>query len=379
MSAASSPTSFRTESDGFFTNAEKEEFHYTVFAPSRTAPPPAETDGSVPVLLCVHGAGMSGDCFFRLARELQRRSEVSKDDQVSSPLPPPASSGKGLPPMSESASLAMEAVAEVRGDDMDMHILTYDMRCHGQSTFAGGENHLDMEVLMEDFLNFLRYAKEELFPNSHFFLLGHSLGGAVVARALSGNKAAQKRVSGFLMVDTVEGTAQMSLAHMSDYLKRRPSYFPAVDDAVAWFLHFGGMQSAQGAAVSVPPLLKQNPTTGQWHWRTDLHKMEAVWGGWFKGLDDAFVSLPCAKMLCTANAERLDKALTVAQMQGKFQFEVIGNGCGHYVMDDATATLAAKVRRFVKRNELLAQKLRYLNMTVPKDYLSTTTTAKPPN
>jgi protein phosphatase methylesterase 1 len=376
MSIASSPAAAPLEVDGFFTNGKDEKFHYTVFAPSITAVPPANTDGSVPVLLCVHGAGMSGDCFFRLARELQRRADASSDGQ-SSPMPAsPALSGRGVSPLSQSVSLAMELAAETRGDDMDMHIITYDQRCHGQSTFAGGEDHLEIELLMDDFIEFLQYAKQELFPHSHFFLMGHSLGGAVVARALSSNKAAQERVSGVIMVDIVEGTALMSLSHMTEYLKKRPNSFPSVEDAEAWFLHLGGMQNAQGAAVSVPPLLRQNPETGMWHWRTDLRKMESVWGGWFKGLDAAFVSLPCAKMLCTANAERLDKALTVAQMQGKFQFEIIGNGCGHHVMDDATATVAAKVRRFVKRNEVLAQKLRLMNKRIPTHYNNTTI---PPN
>lgn len=376
MSAVPTSAATSAEVDGFFTNTNGEQFHYTVFAPSISAAPPPSTDGNVPVLLCVHGAGMSGDCFFRLARELQRHGDGASEGRAPPSPPPSGPAGIKFPPMSQSASMAMEAVAEARGDDMDMHILTYDQRCHGQSTFNGGEDHLDISVLMDDFLNFLHFAKETLFPNSHFFIMGHSLGGAVVARALSGNKPAQSRISGVIIVDIVEGTALLSLSHMNEYLKKRPNYFPEREDAVAWFLHLGGMQSPQGAAVSVPPLLKRNPETGLWHWRTDLRKMEGVWGGWFKGLDEAFVSLPCAKMLCTANAERLDKALTVAQMQGKFQFEIIGNGCGHHVMDDATATLAAKVRRFVKRNEVLAQKLRLMNMRIPTHYNNTTI---PPN
>ncbi|KAL7699969.1 hypothetical protein N2W54_004470 [Lotmaria passim] len=366
MSTAASPASPSAEVDGVFTNAKGEQFHYTAFAPSLTTAPPSNADGNVPVLLCVHGAGMSGDCFFRLARELQRHGNIADDSQASSLQP----FEKGLSGFSPSASLAMEAMAEARGEDMNMYVLTYDQRCHGQSTFDGGEDHLEIEVLMEDFLAFLQFAKQELYPNSHFFLMGHSLGGAVVARALSSQKAAQDRISGVLMIETVEGTAQMSLAHMAEYLKKRPNCFPSLEDAEAWFVRFGGMQSVQGAAVSVPPLLTQNKETGLWQWRTDLRKMESVWGRWYKGLDEAFVSLPCAKMLCTANTERLDKALTVAQMQGKFQFEVIGGGCGHYVMDDATNTLAAKVRRFVKRNEVLAQKLRLMNMRIPTHHSS---------
>lgn len=92
--------------------------------------------------------------------------------------------------------------------------------------------------------------------------------------------------------------------------------------------------------------------------------MENVWDGWFVGLDDAFIALPFPKMLCLANIERLDTKLIVAQMQGKFQFEVMGNNCGHYIMDDAPSALAAKIQRFVKRiegmKETLQQRLRKL-------------------
>ncbi|CAJ1032403.1 Alpha/beta hydrolase family/Serine aminopeptidase, S33, putative [Leishmania lindenbergi] len=263
--------------------------------------------------------------------------------------------------MPRSAYEAMTSSAEAHGDDIDMHVMTYDQRCHGRSTFGGGEDHLSIEVLMRDFLDVLQYAKTELYPTSNFYVLGHSLGGAIVTRALSGNKSGLDRVSGVLLVDVVEGTAQLSLQHMKSFLKNRPNTFPEVKDAVVWFLRMGGMQNPDGAEVSVPPLLQQNPNTGLWEWRTDMHKMESVWDGWFTGLDEAFISLPCAKMLCTANAERLDKALTVAQMQGKFQFEVIGNGCGHYVMDDATQAIVTKVRRFVKRNEVLGQKVQLIN------------------
>ncbi|CCW62758.1 unnamed protein product, partial [Phytomonas sp. EM1] len=118
------------------------------------------------------------------------------------------------------------------------------------------------------------------------------------------------------------------------------------------------MRSAAGAAVSVPPLLREDPAhPGGVVWRTNLAAMAGVWGEWFTGLDRAFVGLPVVKMLCLASAERLDTELMVAQMQGKFQLEVIGNGCGHYVMDDAPAELGSKIRRFVSRILTLSERL----------------------
>ncbi|EPY35710.1 protein phosphatase methylesterase 1 [Strigomonas culicis] len=259
----------------------------------------------------------------------------------------------------------MVANSDAEAEDIDMVVVTYDMRCHGLSTFAGGEEQLSLGVMVADFVDVLRFVLEEVCPAGEAFVLGHSVGGSVVAHALADHKKETKgRVSGVILVDVVEGTAKMSLHYMNDFLRKRPGHFATVKEAQTWFLQHGGMRSAEGAAVSVPPLLTTATVGGEcvFVWRTDLQKMEHVWGGWFDELDKKFVSLPYSKMLCLANADRLDTELTVAQMQGKFQFEIIGNNCGHYIMDDATATIAAKVRRFVKRIVVLTRKLHAVNM-----------------
>ncbi|CCW70589.1 unnamed protein product [Phytomonas sp. Hart1] len=144
---------------------------------------------------------------------------------------------------------------------------------------------------------------------------------------------------------------------MPDFLARRPTTFTTEKDAQTWFLQHGGMHTADGAALSVPPLLRKDPLTGLFVWRTNLLKMSKVWEGWFNDLDKAFVSLTMVKMLCLANTERLDKYLTVAHMQGKFQLEVFGNSCGHYIMDDAAVELGLKIKNLVNRITLLSEKL----------------------
>jgi len=54
-------------------------------------------------------------------------------------------------------------------------------------------------------------------------------------------------------------------------------------------------------------------------WRIDLGHTEKHWPGWFKGLSAKFLELPVDKMLLLAGIDRLDKELTVGQMQGMFQ------------------------------------------------------------
>lgn len=69
-------------------------------------------------------------------------------------------------------------------------------------------------------------------------------------------------------------------------------------------------------------------------WRTNLSKSEVYWRGWFEGLSDLFLSAPCqAKLLLLAGIDRLDRPLTVGQMQGKFQMQVLPDS-GHAVHED---------------------------------------------
>jgi hypothetical protein len=56
----------------------------------------------------------------------------------------------------------------------------------------------------------------------------------------------------------------------------------------------------------------------QYVWRIDLGQTEKYWSGWFKGLSNTFLNCPVPKMLLLAGIDRLDKDLTVGQMQGEF-------------------------------------------------------------
>ena len=52
-------------------------------------------------------------------------------------------------------------------------------------------------------------------------------------------------------------------------------------------------------------------------WRIDLKETECHWQGWFDGLSKLFLSISVPKMLILAGVDRLDKQLTIGQMQGK--------------------------------------------------------------
>lgn len=50
-------------------------------------------------------------------------------------------------------------------------------------------------------------------------------------------------------------------------------------------------------------------------WRTDLHASSPFWQGWYEGLSEAFLAVAAPKLLLLAGTDRLDRALTIGQMQ----------------------------------------------------------------
>lgn len=68
---------------------------------------------------------------------------------------------------------------------------------------------------------------------------------------------------------------------------------------------------------SLPPPDKTTTLQAKkYTWRIDLAKTERHWAGWFNGLSVAFLNVPAPKMLLLAGVDRLDRDLTVGQMQG---------------------------------------------------------------
>jgi protein phosphatase methylesterase 1 len=117
------------------------------------------------------------------------------------------------------------------------------------------------------------------------------------------------------------------------------------------------------APVAAAPAVTQSsqdtsksPSTsasGVYGWRIDLSRTDKYWKGWFEGLSKMFLSCPIAKLLLLAGVDRLDKELTVGQMQGKFQLQVLPQ-CGHAVHEDNPDKVAEVFAAFLVRNRLVA-------------------------
>jgi protein phosphatase methylesterase 1 len=93
------------------------------------------------------------------------------------------------------------------------------------------------------------------------------------------------------------------------------------------------LKNIDSAKVSMPTKVVEVKDDGGnifYQWKVDLLKSEQYWMNWFKGLTNSFLSIKVPKILMLAEKERMDKDLTIAQMQGKFRVVVLHN-VGHYM------------------------------------------------
>lgn len=92
----------------------------------------------------------------------------------------------------------------------------------------------------------------------------------------------------------------------------------------------------------------QDTPKAKYKWRIDLSKTECHWPGWFKGLSSLFLNCSVPKLLILAGIDTLDRELTVGQMQGKFQMQVLPQ-CGHAVHEDVPEKVAEILASFMVR------------------------------
>ncbi|KAL7754323.1 Protein phosphatase methylesterase 1 [Sorochytrium milnesiophthora] len=234
---------------------------------------------------------------------------------------------------------ALLAQAATEADHCD--VVAFDARGHGETQCA--DETLSLEQLGADMAGIIRKVYPGKLP-SELVLAGHS----VVHDKLLPFGA----VLGVAVLDVVEGTAVESLSSMRHYLAARPSSFASMDDAIRWSVETGTIRNRESARVSVPGQLVQRSGTQRFFWRTNLWATEPQWQKWFQGLSAKFLACRAAKVLVLAGTDRLDKDLTIGQMQGKFQMVVLP-ACGHAVQEDDAVQTASTLLEFLRRNKRL--------------------------
>jgi len=239
------------------------------------------------VFICLHGAGHSAQSFACVAREIKQFATI----------------------------------------------VAFDFRGHGFSKVQQGSEDLSVDTLVYDTLKVLSYV-QEVFPDFTIVIMGHSMGGSVACKATEKalKESLSPKIQGLIVIDVVEGTAIEALPFMDQIVKSMPKSFPNLEAGIQWAFKSNTVRNIASAKVSIPPQLVESET-GKWVWKVDLLASKDHWLGWFKGLTSSFLNISVPKILLLAGAERMDKELTIAQMQGKFRLKVVYD-VGHSVQED---------------------------------------------
>ena len=131
---------------------------------------------------------------------------------------------------------------------------------------------------------------------------------------------------------------------MKQIIQKRPEQFSSITEATRWAID-NNYTSESNATNNLTHQLIKNGNT--FIWRTNLMKTAPWWEEWFTELSTKFMSCKVGKLLVIAHTNRLDTPLTIAQMQGKFQLEILQKG--HQLHEECPKELAEIIIHFYKR------------------------------
>uniref|UniRef100_A0A671PCZ1 Protein phosphatase methylesterase 1 n=1 Tax=Sinocyclocheilus anshuiensis TaxID=1608454 RepID=A0A671PCZ1_9TELE len=253
-------------------------------------------------------------------------------------------------------------------------VLAMDLRGHGVTQVRHADD-LSTLTMSRDVANVVRATYGEIPPP--IILVGHNVGGAIAVHAAGG--ALLPSVVGLVAIDVVEGSAMEVLHSMQNFLRGRPKSFKSIDHAIEWSVKSGqirNLESAKGLSthallvltllcslnerVSLRCEVEEGDSRNRcacvlqpcsvYSWRIDLSKAEKYWDGWFRGISNLFLSCNVPKLLLLAGIDRLDRDLTIGQMQGKFMMQVLPP-CGHAVHEDIPDKVADALASFMIRHK----------------------------
>eukprot|EP01128_Nolandella_sp_AFSM9_P007036 TRINITY_DN3758_c0_g1_i1.p1 TRINITY_DN3758_c0_g1~~TRINITY_DN3758_c0_g1_i1.p1 ORF type:complete len:321 (-),score=34.33 TRINITY_DN3758_c0_g1_i1:127-1038(-) len=225
------------------------------------------------------------------------------------------------------------------------HIVAYDFRGHGATTVP--QANMTLANVVADSVAVLNHVFPDGIPK--LTVVGHSFGGAVAVHTASALPSGI--VQALVVLDVVEGTALASIASTMNTLRSRPQKFDSVKSAIFWATSSATVRNRESARVSIPPQLVEDED-GIFRWKTNLEETSKYWKEWFTGMSAAFLAVPAPKLLCIAGTDRLDTALTVAQMQGKYQMAVMPS-TGHSMQEDAPQHVTDTLVKFLQRFRIL--------------------------
>lgn len=275
-------------------------------------------------------------------------------------------------------------------------VVAMDLRAHGDSNAKNSED-LSADTMAKDVGEVVKSLYGDNPPP--IMIIGHSMGGAIAVHIAAANYVPS--LIGLCVIDVVEGTAMDALNSMQNFLRSRPKTFKSLENAIEWSVKSGQIRNIESARVSMGGQVKKCEETSSspgvsrsigegiieedeedeaaeestkkrmkeddleikkesvFTWRVELSKTEKYWEGWFRGLSALFLTCSVPKLLLLAGVDRLDKDLTIGQMQGKFQMQVLPQ-CGHAVHEDAPEKVADALATFMVRHKFTNFKEGYL-------------------
>ncbi|CUM67257.1 uncharacterized protein PRCAT00004950001 [Priceomyces carsonii] len=268
-----------------------------------------------------------------------------------------------------SSAMTFGKLAESLIEHSESGFLLFDARSHGSSSKA---DDYSLSSLTKDFKFIIDKFTATYNPKNTIYLIGHSLGGAVLTNYLVENPDQCHNVKGLIMLDIVEETAVKSLSAMPSFVQKRPRAFKSLQDGIDWHFHVSHLlNNYDSACISVPDLLWKSDN-GSYEWITDLYATQSYWDTWFKGLSQNFIDCGkkqnIAKLLILSAHETLDKSLIIGQMQGKYQLVVFNNiaKAGHFLHEDIPKQIAQTLIDFVKRIDSPSEYMKKEFGVVPK-------------
>ncbi|XP_029310471.1 protein phosphatase methylesterase 1-like [Cottoperca gobio] len=268
-------------------------------------------------------------------------------------------------------------------------VLAIDLRGHGE-TLVHQSDDFSTQTMSSDIANVIGVCYGEAPPP--IVLIGHGVGGAIAVHTAS-NMLLPTTV-GLVAIDVVEGSATEALHRIQNFLKGRPKSFKSLDHGIEWSVRSGQIRNLESARVSMVGQIKRceveeadaveeaSPASdvvvegnkelsdqshvndkesaasevslseGQsvYMWRINLSKSEKYWNGWFRGTSNLFLACNLPKLLLLAGIDKLDRELSIGQMQGKFMMQVLPP-CGHAVQEDKPEKVADAVASFLLRHK----------------------------
>ena len=241
-------------------------------------------------------------------------------------------------------------------------IISFDFRGHGYNTQTPS-NDLSEKTLINDTIEVLNHVHEK-YPDENLILIGHSMGGSIATKTCcqilkeeEKYKELYKKMQGLMVIDVVEGTAMDALPFMENIVNNRPERFNSIQKGIEYMYKSGTIKNIDSARISVPPLLREDINkngTKTYVFKTNLMESKPFWNEWFIGLTKAFLSCNIPKTLMLAGIERMDKDLTIAQMQGKYKLSILRN-VGHIMHEDKPEEVMKVIKDFITTFRITAK------------------------